>query len=192
MTTAKTTTKDAAESSERTTATRKRKTATKTATKKTATAKKEKLDLATFAVTQAELASILGLATSNITPMVQNGMMVKDEDGKFNLRDSVSGYCKRMREKRSGDSKSELELEQVFLKNEKLKTQLQSWRMQRDREVGLAIIQGIVTTMTKLKESCRLVPKLPEEIDEFIRVVQDIDLEKISYLIEGETEDDDE
>ena len=155
-------------------------------------AKKEKLDLATFAVTQAELASILGLATSNITPMVQNGMMVKDEDGKFNLRDSVSGYCKRMREKRSGDSKSELELEQVFLKNEKLKTQLQSWRMQRDREVGLAIIQGIVTTMTKLKESCRLVPKLPEEIDEFIRVVQDIDLEKISYLIEGETEDDDE
>lgn len=177
MTTAKTTTK---------------KTATKTATKKTTAAKKEKLDLATFAVTQAELASILGLATSNITPMVQNGMMVKDEDGKFNLRDSVSGYCKRMREKRSGDSKSELELEQVFLKNEKLKTQLQSWRMQRDREVGLAIIQGIVTTMTKLKESCRLVPKLPEEIDEFIRVVQDIDLEKISYLIEGETEDDDE
>lgn len=192
MTTAKTTTKDAAESSERTTATRNRKTATKTATKKTATAKKEKLDLATFAVTQAELASILGLATSNITPMVQNGMMVKDEDGKFNLRDSVSGYCKRMREKRVGDSKSELELENTFLKNEKLKTQLQSWRMQRDREVGLAIIQGIVTTMTKLKESCRLVPKLPEEIDEFIRVVQDIDLEKISYLIEGENEDDDE
>jgi len=192
MTTAKTTTKDAAESSERTTATRNRKTATKTATKKTATAKKEKLDLATFAVTQAELASILGLATSNITPMVQNGMMAKDEDGKFNLRDSVSGYCKRMREKRVGDSKSELELENTFLKNEKLKTQLQSWRMQRDREVGLAIIQGIVTTMTKLKESCRLVPKLPEEIDEFIRVVQDIDLEKISYLIEGENEDDDE
>jgi hypothetical protein len=124
--------------------------------------------------------------------MKLNGNLVPDADGRFNLKDAVSSYCKRMREKRSGDSKSELELEQVALKNEKIREQLKSWRMQRDREIGLEILQGITTAMTELKDECKLVPRLPEAIDKFIARVNEIDIEQISYKIEGENEDDDE
>lgn len=167
-------------------------TAKKSTAKTTAKKKTEKLDLDNLTASATELAYILGIATSNITVQVQNGGMTPDENGRFNVRDTVSAYCKKWREKKSGDSKSELELENVFLKNEKLKTQLQTWRMQRDREIGLAIIQAIVSTMTELKDECKLVPRLPEAIDKFIAKVQDIDLEKISYVIEGENEDDED
>lgn len=167
------------------------KTASKTA-KKTAAKKFEKLDLDTFTVSQTELGYIIGLATANISPMVQAGVMTKDADGRFNLRDSVSGYVKRMRERKGGDSKSELELEQIALKNEKLKEQLRSWRMQRDREVGLAIIQALRNAMEKLKNECKMVPPICEAIDGLINALARIDIENISYEIEGETDEDDE
>ena len=67
-------------------------------TAKPAKKKFEKLDLDTFTVSLNELAYILGLASGNITVMVQNGAVVKDADGRVNLRDTVSSYCRRMRE----------------------------------------------------------------------------------------------
>lgn len=167
------------------------KTVKKTAAKPSAK-KAEKLDLDTFTVSQTELGYIIGLATANISPMVQAGVMVKDADGRFNLRDSVSGYVKRMRERKSGDSKSELELEQIALKNEKLKEQLRSWRMQRDREVGLAIIQALRSAMDKLRQECRMVPPICEAIDGLLDALSRIDIEGISYEIEGEADDDEE
>lgn len=169
-----------------------KKTTKKTAAKKPAAKKPEKLDLDKFTVSQTELGYIIGLATANISPMVQAGVMTKDADGRFNLRDSVSGYCKRMRERKSGDSKSELELENIALKNEKLKEQLKSWRMQRDREVGLAIVTALRNAMEKLKSECKMVPPICEAIDGLISALERIDLEGISYEIEGETADDDE
>ena len=164
---------------------------TKAVAKKTVK-KPEKLDLDTFTVSQTELGYILGIATANISPMVQAGVMVKDADGRFNLRDSVSGYCRRMRERKSGDSKSELELENIALKNEKLKEQLRSWRMQRDREVGLAIIQSLRSTMNRLKDECKLVPAICEVIDGMVDAIEKVDITEISYEIEGETDDDEE
>ena len=169
-------------------------TAKKTTTKTTAKKKHEKLDFASFTITGTELAELLGLTLPNVTQMRLNGNIVPDDEGRYNAKDAIAGYCKRMREKKAGDgaSKSELELENMFLKNEKLKTTLRSWRVQRDREVGLAIIQGMVTAMTELKDQCKLVPKLPEAIDELIKVIKEIDMEQISYLVEGENEDDEE
>lgn len=166
---------------------------TKTVAKK-AVKKPEKLDLDTFTVSQTELGYIIGLATANISPMVQAGVMTKDADGRFNLRDAVSGYCKRMRDRKEGNgkSKTDLELENIALKNEKLKEQLRSWRMQRDREVGLAIIQSLRTTMNRLKDECKLVPAISEVIDGFIDAIDKVDITEISYEIEGETDDDEE
>ena len=177
---------------EKKTTTKKTTTTKKKAVKKTTKKTVEKLDLDNLTASATELAYILGIATSNITVQVQNGGMVPDENGRFNVRDTVSAYCRKWREKKAGDSKSELELENVALKNERLKEQLKSWRMQRDREIGLAIIQAVTTAMENLKNECKLVPRLPEAIDEFIAKVKDIDLEQISYLVEGENEDDEE
>ena len=166
----------------------------KTTTKTTAKKKHERLDWANLTVSGTELAELLGLTLPNITAMRSNGNIVPDEEGRYNLKEAVFGYCKRMREKKVGDgaSKSELELENMALKNEKLKTSLRTWRVQRDREIGLAIIQGMVSVMTDLKEQCKLVPKLPEAIDDMIKAIQEIDMEQISYLVEGETEEEDE
>jgi len=150
--------------------------------------------LDTFTVSATELGYIVGLATANINPMVQAGVITKDADGRFNLRDTVSAYCKRMRERSqgSGKNKTDLELEHIALKNEKIREQLKSWRMQRDREVGLAIIQSLRTTMNRLKDECKLVPAICEVIDGFIDAIDKVDIESISYEIEGETDDDEE
>ena len=190
MTTPKTTAKTSSKTTTKTTT----KTKPKTKTKSSAGSKTEKLDLDTFTVSQTELGYILGLATANISPMVQAGVMAKDADGRFNLRDAVSGYCKRMRDRKEGNgkSKTDLELEHIALKNEKLREQLRTWRMQRDREVGLAIIQSLRTTMNRLKDECKLVPAICEVIDGFIDAIDKVDIESISYEIEGETDDDDE
>jgi len=185
MTTPKTTTKTSSKSTTKAT--------TKTKPKTKPKSKPEKLDLDAFTVTQTELGYILGIATANISPMVQAGVMTKDADGRFNLRDAVSGYCKRMRDRKEGNgkSKTDLELEHIALKNEKLREQLRSWRMQRDREVGLAIIQSLRTTMNQLKDECKLVPAICEVIDGFIDAIEKVDITEISYEIEGENDDDD-
>lgn len=156
--------------------------------------KSERLALDAFTVSQAELAAILGIATSNVTPMVQAGLMTKDSDGRFNLRDSVSGYCKRMRERRGGggDSRAELEVQNLALKNEKLKEGLRSWRMQRDREVAMAILEAQRSAMEKLREECKLVPQLVSVIDGMLECISRIDVEDISYRVEGEEDADDE
>lgn len=190
MTTPKTTVKTSSKSTTKA----KTKTTTKTKTKTSSKSKTEKLDLDTFTVNQTELGYILGIATANISPMVQSGIMTKDADGRFNLRDAVSGYCKRMRDRKEGNgkSKTDLELEHIALKNEKLREQLRTWRMQRDREVGLAIIQSLRTTMNRLKDECKLVPAICEVIDGFIDAIEKVDVTEISYEIEGENDDDDE
>lgn len=164
-------------------------TKTKTKTVK-ATKKSQKLDLDTFTVSQTELASILGIATANITPMLQNGNLVKDAEGRLNLRDSVSAYCKRMRERKDGTGKSDLELENLALKNEKLKESLRTWRMQRDREVAMAILDAQRNAMQRLRDECKLVPALCQVIDGMIDCINRVDVENISYTVEGETDED--
>ena len=169
------------------------KTAVKTVPRKNPPKKSERLDLDALTVSQTELATILGIASSNITPLLQNGSLVKLGDGRLNLRDSVSGYCKRLRERKEGaGSKTDLELEHIALKNEKLREQLRSWRMQRDREVGLAIIQALRSTMNRLKDECKLVPAICEVIDGMVDAIEKVDIESISYEIEGEVDDDEE
>lgn len=139
-----------------------------------------------------ELGYLLGLGTSNIAGFVQTGLMRKTSGGKLPLMESVSAYCRSLRERKAGSSKSDLELENIALKNEKLKEQLRSWRMQRDREVAMVILEAQRNTLQKLREECKLVPALVEAIDEYIGCIDRTDIEQISCTVEGEQEDEDE
>ena len=158
--------------------------------------KAERLSLDTFTVSQAELAAILGIATSNVTPMVQAGLMVKDSDGRFNLRDSVSGYCKRMRERKGGlaspGSKSELDVETARWKLENIKAKNRDWRMQRDREVALEIIRSLTTAMTDFREQAKMNPGLVDAIDELLGRIGSVNVDSVSIAVEGEVDDDDD
>lgn len=151
-----------------------------------------KADARTMEVTPTELALCLGLAAANITTLVQTGTLRKSSSGKFPLVESVSAYCRSLRERKAGSSKSDLELENIALKNERLKEQLRSWRMQRDREVAMAILEAQRNTLQKLREECKLVPALVEAIDEYIGCIDRTDIEQISCTVEGEQEDEDE
>jgi hypothetical protein len=166
---------------------------TKTTTKKTVKKTAEKLDLATFTVTQSDLASIIGIATSNITPMVQAGLMVKDEDGRFNLRDAVSGYCKRMKDRKEGkQSKSDIDTETAKLKLDNLRIKNRDWRMTRDRQVATEILNKLVGAMQAFREQAKLNPALVDAIDDLISNISDVDIDGIPQIVEGGDEEDDD
>jgi hypothetical protein len=170
-----------------------RKTATKTV-KKTVRKKAEKLDLDTFTVSATELGYILGLATSNINNMVQNGNAVKDADGKFNLRDTVSGYCKRLRDKKAGDgkSKTDIDIETSAWKLDNIKQKNRDWRMQRDREVALEITRTLTNAMNELREKAKMNPALVEEIDRMLEAIASVNVDSVSLAVEGEDTEDEE
>jgi len=165
----------------------------KTATKRTTKKTPEKLDLSTFTVTQADLATILGIATSNITPMVQAGLMVKDEDGRFNLKDAVSGYCKRMKDRKEGKaSKSDIDTETAKLKLDNLRIKNRDWRMTRDRQVATEILNKLVGAMQAFREQAKLNPALVDAIDDLISSINDVDVDGIPQIVEGGDEEDDD
>lgn len=168
------------------------KTAAKKPAKKPAKAADPKADVRKLAVTPTELALCLGLAVANITTLSQTGTLRRGSGGRFPLVESVSAYCRAVRERKNGGSKSDLELEHIALKNEKLKEQLRSWRMQRDREVAMGILEAQRNVLQKLRDECKLVPALVEAIDQYLAEIDRVDVEQISYTIEGEAEDDDE
>lgn len=171
---------------------------TKTRMKTVKTAKKtvkkpEKLDLDTFTVSQTELGYILGIATANISPMVQAGVMSKDEDGRFNLRDAVSGYCKRMRERKEGkQSKSDIETETAIWKLQNIKQKNKEWRMTRDRQIGTEILNRLSSAMGELRDMAKLNPALVEAIDMMTSMIGSVNVDDISVIVEGDDEEDDE
>lgn len=171
--------------------TSKKTTAAKTA--KTTAKKSEKLDMDTFTVNQPELATILGLATPNITAMIQNGNLVKDSDGRFNLRDSVSGYCKRLRERKGGvRSKTDIDTETAKLKLDNLRIKNRDWRMQRDRQVATEILSKLAGAMMTFRDMAKLNPALVDAIDELVSSIQAVNVDDIAVIIEGEDEEDDD
>jgi phage terminase Nu1 subunit (DNA packaging protein) len=173
-----------------------KKTTTKSSSKSTTmktTKKSTKLDLDSFTVSQTELASILGIATANITPMLQNGNLVKDENGRLNLRDSVSAYCKRMRERKDGkQSKSDIETETAKIKLDNLRLKNRDWRMTRDRQVATEILNRLSGAMMSFREQAKLNPALVDAIDELISNIGTVNADDISVIVEGDDEEDDD
>ena len=166
---------------------------TKTKTEKTTKTKKPKLDFLEFDLTGAELATLLGCSVNNVNELTKTGTLEKNADNRYNARDNISKYIKILRERKQGNSKTDLELENIALKNEKLKEQLRSWRMQRDRECGLAIIQALRTAMQRLKADIgATTPEISNAIDGLIKAIECIDIDSISYMVEGEEVEEDE
>ena len=169
------------------------KSTTKSTTKKTTAKKSEKTDFSTFTVTGTELASILGLTLPNITQMKLNGNLVPDADGRFNLKEAVSSYCKRMREKKEGkQSKSDIDTETAKLKLDNLRLKNRDWRMTRDRQVATEILNKLVGAMQAFREQAKLNPALVDAIDDLISSINDVDIDGIPQIVEGGDEEDDD
>lgn len=176
--------------------TKSEKTSKKTTVSKTTktTAKKSvKLDLDTLTASNTELAYILGISTANITPFVQSGVFTKADDGRFNIRDCVSTYCKRLRERKEGTrSKSDIDTETAKLKLDNLRIKNRDWRMTRDRQVATEILAKLAGAMMTFREMAKLNPALVDSIDELISSIQAINVDDIAVIIEGEDEEEDD
>ena len=154
--------------------------------------KPAKLDLDTLTASPSEMAYILGLNASNITQLIQQGHMTKDADGRLNIRDSVSSYCRRMRERKAGASNAGLDDQLKFWKAEKLKEQVRSWRVSRDREIALAILQQLRNPLQSLRERLRLVPNVGDELDALESALDAVDIETALDIVEGEGDETEE
>lgn len=165
------------------------KTVEKPARKSTAKKTTEKIDIKALEVTQADLAWCLGITTANITGFCQTGLMAKNANGKYNLVECVSAYCKNLRERKVGSSKSDIDTETASWKLQNIKAKNRDWRMQRDREVALEIVRTLTNAMMEFREMAKLNPALVEAIDGMLSKIGSVNVDSISLAVEGETEE---
>jgi len=152
--------------------------------------KKPKIDFGNFDLSKDELATLLACSVQNVSEVTKTGMLVRQKNGRYNAQENINRYIRALRERKQGNSLSELQLENVALKNEKLKEEIRSWRMQRDRECGLAIIQALRSTMQKLKSDIgATTPAISNAIDGLIKAIECIDIDSISYMVEVEEDE---
>lgn len=156
--------------------------------------KSEKLDVHSLEGTASDIAYLIGLATQNITQLIQLGLMKKQPNGKFNLVECVSNYCRSMRnrKKESTSGRSELETELTKWKLQNLKIKNRDWRMARDRMVATEMLKTLTEAMSELRESAKLNPALCEVLDGIIEKIGRVDVDAISLAVEGDIEEDDE
>ncbi len=169
-------------------------TTTKSGKSSKKTAPKKKLDLDTLDASAVELGCILGVTSPSITQAVQSGTLAKNADGRFNIRDAVSSYCKRLRElkKTAQKSKSDIEQETLEWKLDLIKQKSRDWRMQRDRECALEILHSLATAVGELKEEAKMNPALCDAFDRLLSKIEAVNVDSISLAVEGEEEEEDE
>lgn len=152
----------------------------------------DKSSLEKAQVTQAGMALVLGLASTNVLALTNTGALTKNANGNYDLLEQVRGYIKAMRERKSGTSKSTLETEALQLKNEKAKTYIESWRRSRDRQVAVAIIEALKAAMLQLKEDISKGMTINGAIDHVLSTLKTVDYEICLQEVENDDEEDEE
>lgn len=152
----------------------------------------EKKTLESGEVTQASLASLLGLAASNVMSLTNAGSLTKNENGNFDLVESVRKYVKDLRERKTGAGKSTLETEALKLKNEKQKTYIESWRRKRDKQIAVGILEALKTAMLRLKTEIENGVKINDAIENVITSLQTVDYDVVLEEVENMDNDEEE
>ena len=150
--------------------------------------------LKTITLTGSQLAYLYGLVASNVTAFYSRGLLERGEDGRYNLADSVRCYCAYLRDKCRGgkSSANNLDDQLKFWKAQKLKEQVRSWRVSRDREIALAILQQLRNPLQSLRERLRLVPNVGDELDALESALDSVDIETALDIVEGEEAEDED
>ena len=83
----------------------------------------------------------------------------------------------------------ELEEEALKLKNEKYKLYLINWRKDRDRLIGLAIVEALKTSLMALADAIKKGMDINKAIDRVIKAIDVMDLDIVLSDVEVEEED---
>ena len=160
--------------------------------KKSAKKAVKKLDVKSLNGTVSDIAYLIGVTTPNINQLLQSGVMRKNDDGTMNYVDNVSSYCRAMRERKAGSSKTDIDKELSMWKLLNLKQKNRDWRMQRDRMVATEILRVLANSMGEIRELVKFNPALADEFDAVIARIGSIDVDDISLAVEGDEEEDEE
>ena len=170
----------------------------KAASKTSSTSKKsasKTVKVKELRVTQADMAYVLGVTAPNVLGLTQSGSLTRGDDGLYDLVTNVSGYCRALRERKTGGastgSKSSIDVETAKWKLENIKSRNRDWRMQRDREVALEIIRSLTTAMTDFREKAAMNPGLVAAIDEMLGRIGSVNVDSVSIAVEGDEDDND-
>ena len=83
----------------------------------------------------------------------------------------------------------ELEEEALKLKNEKYKLYLINWRKDRDRLIGMAIVESLKTSLMALQDAIKKGMDINRAIDKVLKSIDAIDLDIVLSDVEVEGED---
>lgn len=150
-------------------------------------------DLRRVRVTCTALAGVLGIRDVQVDRAVQQGIFKRDAKNHYPLVDCIQAWCAKLKadkENAAPADKDGLDAQQAFWKTEKLKQQVRTWRVQRDRATALAVVEQIRSAMLQLRERLRDVRGIGRDFDELLAAVDNVDVESACAVVEGEDEED--
>ena len=138
-----------------------------------------------------ELADWLCVMPSYITVLKRYECVVEDRGG-FNLKESVRAYIAYIKERRKEKGANNLDDTLKFWKIERAKQAVRSWRLQRDREVALVILQRLASKVADLRSAIEGGEDVRSAIDALLDGIADEPAEDIAYTVEGDETEDEE
>ena len=140
------------------------------------------------------LGYVLGVASTGIEQIAQQGILKRDADGHYSLLENVAAYIVKLRQdiKEAKRIKNSRDDELQFWKTEKVKQQVKSWRLERDREISLQILAALRNSINALRDKCKDHADMAPAFDNLLSAIDTIDIDRISDIVEGDadTEDD--
>lgn len=150
------------------------------------------VDFQAMQVSGAVVAAFLGMTQSAVTQQCNMGVVRQNADGTFPLVDTVRDYVAKLKQDRRNVAPADrdgLDAHQTFWKTEKLKQQVRSWRVQRDRATALAVVEQIRSAMLQLRERLKDVRGIGRDFDELLAAVDAVDVEAACAVVEGEEDE---
>lgn len=118
---------------------------------------KSGVDWETFTVSNAELCLFLKIGETAVNRWWREGLFERETKtgGGYRFLQCVNAYIEKLRVKQvtGEEERRRLEMEQLVLKNEKLKLDLSSWRAKRDRRIVDAVLEQLAPWLGRLREA---------------------------------------
>ena len=138
-------------------------------------------------VSVSEIASWLGMAPSAVYGLKQKGGVV-ERNGGYELKKSVLAYISYLK-KRQDEKAAAQDDELKFWKIEKAKEAVRSWRMGRDRQVCVAVLDRLRSAVAELRTAAQGHADVVKALGRLAGAIEDIAPEDIFYTVEGEDND---
>ncbi|MBO4513511.1 MAG: hypothetical protein J5746_12175 [Victivallales bacterium] len=149
------------------------------------------VELKQIRVSGCALAACLGIARNSVTQYDQQGLFKAGPDGTYPLVECILAFVDRLRKRDQRKSRNSLDDELQFWKTEKVKQQVKTWRQQRDRDIALAILDGLKGTAARVRDALKGTAAA-DALDALAAAIDATDLDRISDIVEGGEDDGEE